>query len=73
MFWLHNFGFCDLAALHDEAVSTFSGKLLFQIVNVLVIAVLRREENNYFYNRKKQNFLINNKLWFIVRIRFVSR
>jgi hypothetical protein len=73
MFWLRNFGFFDLAALHDEAVSTFSGKLLFQILNVLVMAVLRREENNSFYKRKKQNFLLNNNLWFIVSSRFVSR
>jgi hypothetical protein len=57
MFLLRNFGFCDLAALHDKAVPKFSGKLLFKIFNVLVMTVLRREENNSLYNRRKHNFL----------------
>jgi hypothetical protein len=46
--WLRIFGFCDLAALHDKAVSKFSGKLLFQIENVLDMAVLLMGENNSF-------------------------
>jgi hypothetical protein len=53
---LSNFGFCDLAALHDEALPSFSGTLLFQILNVLVKAVLRREENNSFYNKDEKIF-----------------
>jgi hypothetical protein len=55
-----NFGFCNLAALHDEAVPSFSGTWLFKFLILLVMAVLHREEDNsftgrfqLFYNRKK--------------------
>ena len=42
-FWSYNFVFCNLVALHDEALTSFSGTLLFQLLIVLVMAVLHRK------------------------------